>query len=1506
MAAPARDRRPERRKKRRDLGGIAAMVLCVLFALIGLVPLAIGLVVRTPSVERWAANKTSQLIRDNLRVDARYEIDVRPWPLAVALEDIVVDATDGGAPVLRVERAVVRPRFFSLLAGKVDVGHVEVVGPVVRAVVRDGKLQNLAYEVPASEPTEESGFAELPFEALTITDARVDAIVDDMRVTAHALDVDVTNEGAGAVEVALRASGGTVTRKRAEPGRPWEDALDEDVVCRIEARVRKDDKGVLVRRLNVVGSVDFDPDPGTRPACDLPEEDPRKLAVRIGGLSVVPAARDGELPSVAGRVAVRVPGAIVHRFIDIAHATGWVALELDVDDLGELLAPAPDRRLPTARGTIKAAAAGLGGKTFAERFDAELSTAGTKIDLKNVRARWGDGDIEIETIALDPFAKGVTLDARVLRFAGVEMTGILRDMGVHPNAHVGWTIERAALDRFGGTLVPLDLQGKIQARSKDFGIWDRPWRSKEKRRMFGVSHGELRGNFTVEPRGVNLRDFSVSLGRSQIYTSVLIGFQNEFALTVGKGTKIDLAELSPLVTVPITGMAEITAQGRGDFFVPVIEGDIGIEDLTLGGFRAGRVDHAHVLFKPLKVDLTEVVMHPPPSPSDVPPPPTPHRGEKGAAPQSVVLAPHLLLDFESGADILVDGDLDTRKDAGVRIKDFLRIFKFVEDIPANARRKTDPTFESLDGWARGTAHVRYALGGPEDRCRAGFLRVKTNMHVDSPNLMGEKFDEGDIDVDFTWEDTEAGAAGMDVQVTSAALRDGTGSVLVEASLREGGSLRGNMLVSGLPLGAIDAFGDVGKRFDGSVSMVGELGGTIDAPTARFDVTTSPTRLGRATLPASRFLLAMEPRPNNQPVERTACGNPRGKSWDQAAYDRDEPSGRLRLSGQLWGGQIRFDDLTVTQQRAQVIRGNVVADDLDVGALLGAIPEIAFAVNPPKGRVSALVEVRRLPVQQPQRADASLVLRKIDMSWSDLRLSLSQETNRLWLVDDELTVPDIRLALSTAGGARVDVTVGGEISNLATAPDLALDMRVDPIRLERLAADVEGIESASGELAAKLSVKGPVAKPAYAGAASLRGGSVRFTGQSLGLDDVDVDVIVESGEIRVVRGTAQVGGGTVAVTGRLPLEGLGFGTATAEVTAKGVRVPLADGIELTADANIEASYRPPSLGTTQKSIPEVRGTVSIVSFRYTRPIALSLDLARLSGQKPKRTEVQAYDPDGDQIRFEIDVVAPQPLAFQNNLMDMRLEVVEPGITVAGTDQRFGARGTLRVLPESKLQLRNHQFDVREGTVRFENLERFEPEVDIRAETEFRRYASSNADEGAEAAAGAGASAGATSGQWDITLRARGEIDALKLELSSDPPLSQDDILLLLTVGMTRAEVDRSLLSSVGETVGLEVLSQATGADRAVKSAVPIIDYFHFGSSYSSTTGRTEPNVTVGKRLSEDVRASVTTTLTERDVSTSLEWRLSRIMSVLGSYDNSTTEASSLGNLGADLRWRLEFE
>jgi translocation and assembly module TamB len=165
-----------------------------------------------------------------------------------------------------------------------------------------------------------------------------------------------------------------------------------------------------------------------------------------------------------------------------------------------------------------------------------------------------------------------------------------------------------------------------------------------------------------------------------------------------------------------------------------------------------------------------------------------------------------------------------------------------------------------------------------------------------------------------------------------------------------------------------------------------------------------------------------------------------------------------------------------------------------------------------------------------------------------------------------------------------------------------------------------------------------------------------------------------------------------------------------------------------------------------------------------------------------------------------------------------------------------------------------------------------------------------------------------GNWRIQLHAHGDTDNLRLDMTSDPALSQEDIVLLLMLGVTRAELDQMQASSLGETAALEALSTLSGADSVVRETVPVIDDFRFGSAYSSRSGRTEPTVTVGKRLTERVRANVTSGLSDsREVRSNLEWQFTGASSVMGSWDNvNNVSNSALGNLGGDVRFRITFE
>jgi translocation and assembly module TamB len=800
------------------------------------------------------------------------------------------------------------------------------------------------------------------------------------------------------------------------------------------------------------------------------------------------------------------------------------------------------------------------------------------------------------------------------------------------------------------------------------------------------------------------------------------------------------------------------------------------------------------------------------------------------------------------------------------------------------------------------------VGGKEDRCGGGVLSVTSRMDLKDMALLGEKYEEGTADFDLLWDDQLAGADGMVIDLRSATLRKGTGSALASATVRHGGVLRGSLIGSGIPVDHVDAFGAFGKLFDGNFSFVADIDGTLGDFGSSIDLGVSRLRIGPQSLPPSHLHVAIEP--SGKPPKdngKTRCNNPRAGVFDPAEFERDLSSGLFRVSGALFDGQLDLGDVQLTRQKHKVLKkGTIVAKDLDLGTLANLVPGVAFASTPPTGSLSATLSVKDLPFDAPDRGELTLTLDRLALMREGSSVLLSAPREAIELRANELTVPALRGLLHTREGLSANFVTRGKVHRALTAPDLDMSAQVEPIDLSKISAGISGVEHAAGLVKADVRVLGPLKALRYTGSAELSKGELQLSGVPVPLSDINVALEIAGGDVRIKSAKARVGGGTLEVGGRMPLRGADAGAASGNIIARGVKVPVADGVDVTADADLELTYQPSS-DPSVRNLPDLKGAVSLTSFRYTRPIGLSLSLSQLGVNQ--RTNVETYDPADDVVRFNITVGAPHPLHFANNLIDMDLAVAEPGIVLSGTNQRFGARGQLSILPDSKLQLRNNEFLVREGTVRFDDPRRIAPKVDVRAQTEYRRYTSSTAD---QASAGvASASSGTTTGAgglWRITLNAHGDADNLKVTLASDPGLSQEDIVLLLTIGMTRAEIDRGAASSLGETVGLEALSALTGADKAVKTIVPLIDEFRFGSGYSSKTGRTEPTVTVGKRITDSIRATVTTGITEnREVRTNVEWRLNRGMSLQGSYDNVNDVSSSpVGNLGADLRFRLDFE
>jgi len=461
-------------------------------------------------------------------------------------------------------------------------------------------------------------------------------------------------------------------------------------------------------------------------------------------------------------------------------------------------------------------------------------------------------------------------------------------------------------------------------------------------------------------------------------------------------------------------------------------------------------------------------------------------------------------------------------------------------------------------------------------------------------------------------------------------------------------------------------------------------------------------------------------------------------------------------------------------------------------------------------------------------------------------------------------------------SRVSLSGGGSVRRgLATTVEGSIDLGL-------LASLSPTITNAAGHVALHVNVSGPLQDPAVFGEATVSGGSLNIGALPAPLEDLSGRITFSARRVLLENFRARLANGTIRAGGDATIRGRGLDHYEVEATATDVALVPEEGLEVGVGGRATLSWR------EGDRLPMLRGTVNVQRLAYTRPIQLGTleEMARRS-----RADVQSYDPDQDRLALDLRVVDEGPLRVANNLIDadVRIDDSERAFRVLGTDQRFGVLGTLQI-PRGTLRFRNAEFVVSHGVVEFDDETRIDPHFDIRAGTEIQR------------------SGGLSGPHWRITLHAHGASDSFRLDTSSDPDLSQEDIVLLLTVGMTRAEAEQLQAGDLGQTAALEALSVVTGLDREVRRAVPVIDDFRVSSAYSTRTNRTEPQVSIGKRIADRVRLNATTGLSEtREVRTSLEWRLGDATSVQAVYDNvNTTSASPLGNVGVDLRWHLEFE
>jgi len=1454
---------PPRKPRRRRIG-VASLVL------LGLVVVAVAI-----ARSRWFSREVAVRVQKEIAAATGLDVQVGAvgfsfWDFSVHLDQISVGRR-GAVAIARVGQLVVAPSPGDLLRGRVQLQRVSVDGASIdlRLVDRNG---GIALENgPTTGSSGQGGGGDPPFRDIDVTDLRLHVHHPRLGdVTLDSVDLDVLQTPDRRFMVGLLASGGEVQSPQLN-----------GPVRRLEARLsydrNTDDLRVALAHV-AVGRFDVQVREGLwSPRAHRAEVDARVEAWVEDALRFVPATH----PDLRGAVAVDVRGWVNTATLDFQAAAG-----LSVRGL-EMHAPDSQTGEPLTY-------------NFSDSVQLRAEATRERVVVRDFRARWAGADVTAPTLTLG--LRGTFPLEGDVHIQGLDFTQLMKNLTVTPHTVVLWTLTGAL--RLRASLDPLRFQFDIPGiDATSFAILTNGWDLHPQRPIIRIPRARLSGRMVIDPVSVQWLDVVASFARTSLTARKVrvrtardrTGREQDIDVDGVASDHIDLADLGTVLDIPISGIAQVRARALGGNGDPPVSGTMSVSDFRFATLPFG--------------DLTTAP------------------GTQWGLHSMRLTAPRVVGRFRQSGYELSDAYLDftrwtLRSGAHVRserfqAQDFYRMFHF----------EGDPVFAPYDGSARVDAQVDYVLGRPGDD-RDGVMNVTAALDRGALVAFGERIDDASVRLSYDWLRRRDGVRGARVDVET--FRGTKGGAVIEASgsMAPGARMHFVATARAVPLASLDTLRTSGAPVSGTATVSVSVDGTPDAPRAFGTISLRDlSALGRA-LGAVDVTLSQVP---DGPVLRDASGRP--------------PNGRITLDTRLlddrlhvhtalrvpwaegsWRDALGVEHRDYSRDWGHAELSAAVRTTAPVDLLPWLPPTVLARVGEgARARAGFALTVDRARLDDVAHADGRLVVESLDVGASGMSASLGEggslaacARGGVFWVDDtgaQSTCAEVPAryrgvpSLTSPSGPVFDLTrpmllgPGGVRMWLAGAATVGARPG-DPLRvtgkvraeldLARAASLVPSMTWGRGQGVLDLDVAWDGEQPDLSGTVHMADASFGLASLPVPIRDVDLDVNLRGSVVDITTARMNYGAATIEASGgRLHLERTALERIQVPLRIRNLllssRDGLPDGLEAGADADLSLSR------ATADEPALLSGEVTVTRGRFTRPIPLSGDLLRRLGSSDgavggaQEAAAEApYNPANDWLRLDVRVNMPTPFRVANNLAeaDVRLGTGRPFV-ITGTNQRYGILGTVEV-PRGVVHLNETDFEIRRARVDFDNPERIAPAFDLLAQTDIRRTTDTT-----------------VRSQWRVNLHAYGTPERVNLELSAEPSLALEDIVLLLLFRLTRAEMERVGGVNAGQAVGIELLSRSLGLDQVVQGALPFIDEFRPGSTYNYRSGAIEPSLSLGGRITDTLRWSGMTTFAAQPlIQGTLNLRVGRSVAVQVFLNNATNQPSTqVPNAGVDVRWRL---
>lgn len=448
----------------------------------------------------------------------------------------------------------------------------------------------------------------------------------------------------------------------------------------------------------------------------------------------------------------------------------------------------------------------------------------------------------------------------------------------------------------------------------------------------------------------------------------------------------------------------------------------------------------------------------------------------------------------------------------------------------------------------------------------------------------------------------------------------------------------------------------------------------------------------------------------------------------------------------------------------------------------------------------------------------------------------------------------------------------------------------------------------GTLSLSLNLGNTLRKPQLVGSSYLEDVYLKFKDFPHPLENMRADLLFNQKTMLVNSIKGQIAGGNVTGSGKVTLNGPKdvLVNLNANVFEGSFKVPNGFQTKASGDLFFKGNWFPYILG----------GNFNVTSGR----VNLDLNSAKKSQKQiqpseflPKFLIEQDYNP----IELDLKVNIENPLPVDFSMTGIQVNTPITGnMHIKGDPTNPILNGDIQTTQDGTILFNSNRFDIRVGKVSYKDTHPEDPQLYVNADALIKVRKNSTFGD-------SNSSSDAETDDYDISLLMQGSPNEPLINLTSQPPLAEHELISLLTLGFISSNTDdddnvdqTQKVTNTSVQLGSALINKQiseTAFSKAVQDSLGV--EFGFSSSFDTDNDDYVHKLYIKKHWSPKFSTSASrSTGKDREVNVEAEYKLNRNLSVIGTWDNkedTTTNSTSSDNnandyFGLDLEYKLEFE